>query len=169
MITPLMHRETTPRHMDSRAPGFFSWNSEDFMKSSVQKYNPTPGTHLDSDCKRKYGWVKRNVTSRDIYLPVSCRAISLLIVPFGWCSRKLLPFQLLDGHYYKKKFNSTNGKEIYRTYFNMLGVEFCRRVLTKSKGWNRTVEHVPDTEPAMNALMIGCWKIIKQLLVFKLY
>lgn len=37
-------------------------------------------------------------------------------------------------------------------------VGFCKRVLTKSRGWKRIVEKVPENDPAKKALRMGCWK-----------
>lgn len=34
-------------------------------------------------------------------------------------------------------------------------VGFCNRVLTKSKGWNKTVEKVPEKDPAKKAFSTG--------------
>lgn len=38
----------------------------------------------------------------------------------------------------------------------MAVVGFCRRVLTKSRGWNKIVEKVPENDPAKKALRMGC-------------
>lgn len=42
----------------------------------------------------------------------------------------------------------------WKTYV-MTGVGFCKRVFTKSRGWNRTVENVPEKEPAKKAFTNG--------------
>ena len=41
---------------------------------------------------------------------------------------------------------------------HLVWVTFCNLVLTRSKGWNKTVEQVPLIEPARNDLNMGCCK-----------
>lgn len=44
--------------------------------------------------------------------------------------------------------------EVFETYPTVF-IGFCRRVFTKSRGWNITVEHVPDIAPAAKDLKTG--------------
>lgn len=44
----------------------------------------------------------------------------------------------------------------------LISVGFCSLVLTKSNGWNNTVEKVPENEPARNAFNTGCCKLKKK-------
>jgi len=39
----------------------------------------------------------------------------------------------------------------------MLFLGTCRRVLTRSRGWNKMVEQVPEMEPARNDFTMGDW------------